>query len=41
MILPINIYNDEVLRATAKPLKGIDRNIRDLVASMLESMRNA
>ncbi|NTW62657.1 MAG: peptide deformylase [Chlorobiaceae bacterium] len=41
MILPINIYSDEVLRATARPLKGVDSNIRSLVASMLESMRNA
>lgn len=41
MILPINIYSDDILRQKAKPLKGVDSDIGELVASMLESMRNA
>jgi peptide deformylase len=41
MILPINIYSDDILRLKAKPLKGVDSEIEELVASMFESMRNA
>ena len=41
MILPINIYSDDILRLKAKPLKGVDSGIEELVASMFESMRNA
>jgi peptide deformylase len=41
MILPINIYSDDILRLKAKPLKGVDKGIEELVASMFESMRNA
>jgi len=41
MILPINIYSDDILRQKAKPLKGIDSTIEALIASMFESMRNA
>jgi peptide deformylase len=41
MILPINIYSDDILRQKAKPLKGVDIGIEELVASMFESMRNA
>ncbi len=41
MILPINIYSDDILRQKAKPLKGVDSGIDELVASMFESMRNA
>ncbi len=41
MILPINIYSDDVLRRKARPLKGVDGAIEDLVESMFESMRNA
>jgi peptide deformylase len=41
MILPINIYSDDILRQKAKPLKGVDSGIEELIASMFESMRNA
>ena len=41
MILPINIYSDDVLRRKARPLKGVDAEIAELVESMFESMRNA
>ncbi len=41
MILPINIYSDDVLRRKARPLKGVDGAIVELVESMFESMRNA
>jgi len=41
MIVPINIYSDEILRQRAKPLKGVDSAIEELIASMFESMRNA
>jgi peptide deformylase len=41
MIVPINIYSDEILRKKAKPLKGVDSTIEDLIASMFETMRNA
>ncbi|MEI6847478.1 MAG: peptide deformylase [Chlorobiaceae bacterium] len=41
MILPINIYSDDILRQKAKPLKGIDTGIEELVRFMFESMRNA
>jgi peptide deformylase len=41
MILPINIYSDDILRLKAKPLKGVDSKIEELVASMFESMHNA
>ena len=41
MILPINTYSDEVLRRKAKPLKGIDEQLEELIGNMFESMRNA
>ena len=41
MILPITIYSDDILRQKAKPLKGVDSVIEELIASMFESMRNA
>ncbi len=41
MILPINIYSDEVLKKKARPMKGVDSSTAELVASMFESMRNA
>ena len=41
MILPITIYSDDVLRRKAKPLKGVDSGVEELVVSMFESMRNA
>jgi len=41
MILPINIYSDDILRKKAKPLKGIDSGIEELIGFMFESMRNA
>ena len=41
MILPITIYSDDILRQRAKPLKGVDDEIRSLIASMFESMHNA
>ena len=41
MILPINIYSDDILRQKARPLKGVDGDIEELIASMFESMRNA
>ncbi|NTW82646.1 MAG: peptide deformylase [Chlorobiaceae bacterium] len=41
MILPITIYSDDILRKKAKPLKGVDSEIEDLIGTMFESMRNA
>lgn len=41
MILPINTYSDEVLRRKAKPLKGADNELENLIGNMFESMRNA
>lgn len=41
MILPINTYSDEVLRRKAKPLKGADNELEELIGNMFESMRNA
>lgn len=41
MIIPINTYSDPVLSMKAKPLKGIDASIEELIGSMFESMRNA
>ena len=41
MILPINIYSDDILRKKAKPLKGLDRGVEELIAFMFETMRNA
>ncbi|MEI6757885.1 MAG: peptide deformylase [Chlorobium sp.] len=41
MILPINIYSDDILRQKAKPLRGVDGAIEELVKSMFESMHNA
>jgi peptide deformylase len=41
MIVPINIYSDDVLRKKAKPLKGVDSDIDDLIGIMFECMRNA
>ncbi|MEI6691144.1 MAG: peptide deformylase [Chlorobium sp.] len=41
MILPINIYSDDILRKKAKPLKGIDSGTEELILFMFETMRNA
>ena len=41
MIVPINTYSDPVLTLKAKPLKGIDASVEELVGNMFESMRNA
>ncbi len=41
MILPITTYTDEVLHQTAKPLKGVDGAVEELIDSMFESMENA
>ncbi|HHE07329.1 MAG TPA: peptide deformylase [Chlorobaculum parvum] len=41
MILPINTYSDPVLAAKAKPLKGVDSSIRELIADMFDSMNKA
>lgn len=41
MIVPINTYSDPVLSAKAKPLKGIDASVGELIGNMFESMRNA
>jgi peptide deformylase len=41
MIVPINTYSDPVLALKAKPLKGVDASVDDLIADMFESMRNA
>ncbi len=41
MILPINTYSDAVLRRKAKPLKGADMELEELIGNMFESMRNA
>ncbi len=41
MILPINIYSDDILRQRAKPLKGVDSAVEKLIGSMFESMYNA
>jgi peptide deformylase len=41
MILPINTYSDQVLSLKAKPLKGIDASVEELIGNMFESMRNA
>ncbi|MCE1274125.1 MAG: peptide deformylase, partial [Chlorobiales bacterium] len=36
MIIPINTYSDPVLSMKAKPLKGIDASIEELIGSMFE-----
>ncbi|NTV97715.1 MAG: peptide deformylase [Chlorobiaceae bacterium] len=41
MILPINIYSDEVLKKKARPMKGVDGSTRELIEAMFDSMRNA
>ncbi len=41
MILPINIYSDDILRQKATPLKGVDSGIKELIKSMFDSMHNA
>jgi peptide deformylase len=41
MLLPINIYSDEILKKKARPLKGVDNTTLELVEAMFESMRNA
>ncbi len=41
MIVPINTYSDPVLALKAKPLKGVDSSIEELIGNMFESMRNA
>ncbi len=41
MIIPINTYSDPVLSLKARPLKGVDASVEELIGSMFESMRNA
>jgi peptide deformylase len=41
MILPISTYSEPVLVQKAKPLKGVDSAISDLIVNMFETMRNA
>ena len=41
MIVPINTYSDPVLALKAKPLKGVDASIEELIGNMFESMHNA
>ncbi|HWQ26036.1 MAG TPA: peptide deformylase [Chlorobaculum sp.] len=41
MIVPINTYSDPVLALKAKPLKGVDAAVEELIGDMFESMRNA
>ncbi len=41
MIIPINTYSDPVLALKAKPLRGIDPSVEELIGNMFESMRNA
>jgi peptide deformylase len=41
MILPINTYSDPVLGLKAKPLKGVDSTIRELIEEMFDTMYKA
>jgi len=41
MIVPITIYNDEVLRSKALQVEGIDSDIEELLGNMFETMYNA
>jgi peptide deformylase len=41
MIVPINIYSDEVLRRKAVSVTGIDATIEELFGNMFETMYNA
>ncbi|MCF8382686.1 MAG: peptide deformylase [Chlorobium sp.] len=41
MIVPINIYSDEVLRRQAVSLEGVDADIEELLGNMFETMYNA
>jgi len=38
MILPLNIFGDDILRKKARPLQGIDTGIEKLVSSMFETL---
>lgn len=38
---PIVIYGDPVLRERAKPIEKIDQDVKDLVASMIATLKNA
>ncbi len=40
-IIPITLFGDAVLRKKAKPILGINDSIKQLVASMFETMYNA
>ncbi|MDX2129419.1 MAG: peptide deformylase [Chloroherpetonaceae bacterium] len=40
-ILPIYTYGDQVLKKTAKPLKGVDAKTRKLITDMFETMEQA
>lgn len=41
MIVPINIFSDEVLRRKAVPLEGMDSDTEELLGNMFETMYNA
>lgn len=41
MILPITIYSDEVLHRKAKPLRGLEPDIEELIGNMFETMGQA
>jgi peptide deformylase len=41
MILPINTFSDPVLAMKARPLKGIDSAIEELIAGMFDTMYKA
>lgn len=38
---PIVIYGDPVLRERAKPIEDIDQDVKDLVATMIATLKNA
>jgi len=41
MIVPINIYSDDVLRQRALPLEGVDGEVEELLGNMFETMYSA
>lgn len=41
MILPVIAYGDAVLRKVAKPIEKDDKDLKDLIANMWETMYNA
>ncbi len=40
-VLPIRLYGDPVLRARAKPVETFDDDLREFIASMIETMHAA